>query len=91
MILVYHGILLCLFSGFSICVLLLSGMIRHPLCLESRVVLGMMECILASFLIYINELILKLEESGLKCRLHGIFVGYIFYADDILLVSDSLI
>ena len=32
-----------------------------------------------------------LENSELECRLQGIFVGCILYADDILLISGSLI
>jgi hypothetical protein len=43
------------------------------------------------FNIYVNELIIKLEESGLGCYLHGVYAGCILYADDILLLSGSLI
>ena len=42
------------------------------------------------FNLYANELILKLQDCGFICRLHGIFVSCILYAN-ILLVSGSLI
>ena len=40
---------------------------------------------------YVNELIVKLEESGYGCKLWGVFAGCILYADNILLISSSLI
>ena len=41
--------------------------------------------------LYINKLILKIEDCGFGCRLRSIFEGCISYADDILLVAGSLI
>ena len=43
------------------------------------------------FNVYINELILRLRKSGLGCRVCGVYAGCIFYADDIMLVSASVI
>ena len=50
---------------------------------------GVCSCLL--FNLYVYELIGKLQESGYGCKLWGIFVGYILYADDKLLISSSLI
>jgi len=43
------------------------------------------------FNIYINSVILSLRSADLGCHLNGMFVGYICYADDILLISAALI
>ena len=44
------------------------------------------------FNLYINELILKTDDIGLRCiYLHDIFVVCVLFADDILLLSGSLI
>jgi exonuclease III len=42
------------------------------------------------FSIYIDEVIIKLRNSGLGCSVRGIYAGCICYADDILLLSTSL-
>jgi hypothetical protein len=43
------------------------------------------------FNMYINELIIKLENSGFGCNLRGIYAGCVLYADDILLISGSIV
>ena len=43
------------------------------------------------FNVYINDLIRALESSGLGCHIRGVFAGRVLYADDILLLSGSLI
>ena len=50
---------------------------------------GVISCLL--FNIYINELICKLKNSGNGCYASGVFTGCIFYADDVLLLSGSII
>ena len=50
---------------------------------------GVISCLL--FNIYINELICKLKNSENGCYLNGVFAGCIFYADDVLLLSGSMI
>ena len=42
------------------------------------------------FSIYIGELLLKLESSGLECYVGNIFVGTLGYADDLTLLSSSV-
>ena len=41
------------------------------------------------FVVYIDELLTLLRNSGLGCRIHGIFYGAVIYADDIFLLSTS--
>ena len=43
------------------------------------------------FNVYINDLIYILEDSGFGCHMHGLFVGCILYADDVLLMSGSVL
>ena len=43
------------------------------------------------FNVYINNLLHELQNSGLGCSIFGCYFGAIFYADDIILVSSSLI
>ena len=43
------------------------------------------------FNVYIDELITVLEESGNGCYMRGVFAGCIMYADDVLLVSASVV
>ena len=43
------------------------------------------------FNLYVNDLIVHLKLSGLGCYLSHVFVGCIFFADDILLLSGSLL
>ena len=50
---------------------------------------GVCSCLL--FNLYVNELIVKLQESGYGCKLWGVFASCILYTDDILLISSSLI
>ena len=50
-----------------------------------------MVCSCLLFNLYVNELIVKLQESGYGCKLWVVFAGSILYADDILLISSSLI
>ena len=38
---------------------------------------------------YIDGLVQKVESSGFGCWLHGLFVGCILYADDILLAQTT--
>ena len=45
--------------------------------------------ILGYRLVYINDLIVLLRESGFGCHIGGLFVGCLGYADDILLLSGS--
>ena len=42
------------------------------------------------FTCYIDNLMIKLEESGYGCHIRHIFVGELSYADDITLLSPSL-
>lgn len=50
---------------------------------------GVISCLL--FNIYINDLICRLRNSSYGCYMNGIFMGCIFYADDVLLLSVSRI
>ena len=50
---------------------------------------GLCSCLL--FNLYVNELIVKFQESAYGCKLWSIFAGCLLYADDILLISSSLI
>jgi hypothetical protein len=43
------------------------------------------------FSVYINVLIVKLKKSGLGCYIHGIYMGCLLYADDVLLLSTTLL
>src|SRR5437867_11624927 len=40
---------------------------------------------------YANELILNLRKSDLGCKLHNLYVGCIMYADDLILLSASIL
>jgi hypothetical protein len=42
------------------------------------------------FNVYVNELIIRLELSGLGCRVRCVYAGCVLYADDILLLSGSV-
>ena len=46
---------------------------------------GMLSPLLLS--VYMNNLIDKLEACGFGCRVHGLFVGCVLYADDIILLA----
>ena len=39
---------------------------------------------------YMDELLYKLEESGLGCKLYNMYCGILMYADDILLLCSSI-
>jgi len=41
------------------------------------------------FAVYIDEVLQRLRNSGLGCRIYGIFYGALIYADDIILLSAS--
>ena len=41
------------------------------------------------FAVYMDNLIDKLESSGYGCRIHGLFMGCVMYADDIILLAQS--
>ena len=41
------------------------------------------------FAVYIDGLVKKVESSGFGCWLHGLFVGCILYADDIILLAQT--
>ena len=43
------------------------------------------------FNVYINDLIMKLRNSGYGCCIGFVFVGCMFFADDILLLSTSIL
>jgi len=43
------------------------------------------------FNIYIDSLTLGLKSSGLGCHMQGLYVGCIAYADDLLLLSGSVV
>jgi hypothetical protein len=43
------------------------------------------------FNLYINGLVSRLEKAGLGCMVNGVFMGCILYADDILVMSGSLL
>jgi hypothetical protein len=42
------------------------------------------------FAVYMDELIIKLQNSGYGCKMKGVFYGCFAYADDIMLVSHSI-
>jgi len=39
------------------------------------------------FAVYIDGLMVQLETSGFGCRLHGLYAGFILYADNIILLA----
>ena len=39
------------------------------------------------FTVYINELLLKLEEEGIGCRVGNYYAGCLAYADDLTLLD----
>ena len=43
------------------------------------------------FNLYVDDLIYRLELSNLGCCTNGIYLGCIMYADDILLISTSVV
>ena len=43
------------------------------------------------FNIYIDGIIRDLEESGLGCYFKGVFAGCLYYADDVILLSGSVV
>ena len=45
----------------------------------------------ALFSVFINIMVLALCKAKLRCHLNDLFVGCIFYADDILLMSPSVL
>ena len=42
------------------------------------------------FAIFVDNILVKLKLSGLGCRIHGVFINAIMYADDLLLLSISV-
>jgi len=44
----------------------------------------------AIFNVFINVLIVQLKKLNIVCRMSGIFVGCLLYADDIILLSPSV-
>lgn len=42
------------------------------------------------FSIYIDELFVKLEKSGLGCYIENVFIGALGYADDVTIISPSI-
>ena len=42
------------------------------------------------FAVYVDDLIRKLVESGLRCSVGNVNIGCLFYADDIVLLSWTL-
>ena len=38
---------------------------------------------------YMDELLYKLEESGLGCKLYNVYCGILMYANDILLLCSN--
>ena len=40
---------------------------------------------------YVDRIIVNLRKLGLGCRMHNCFVGCLVYADDLLLISASLL
>ena len=43
------------------------------------------------FNVYVNELISRLRKSGVGCYIYYVFIGCIFFADDRLLLSGSIL
>ena len=41
------------------------------------------------FSLYMNELLVKLRNSGIRCHIGGLFFGAAFYADDLVLLAPS--
>jgi hypothetical protein len=74
----------------------LSGLVRWAGCFSHSFVIksGIRQGGINSpgyFNIFINELIVKLRESGFGCYIADVFCGCMFFADDILLISASLL
>jgi hypothetical protein len=42
------------------------------------------------FTLYVDDIIIKLQSSNLGCVFHGVYVGCIMYADDLVLLACSL-
>ena len=42
------------------------------------------------FTIYIDQLLLRLEKSGIGCHIHGKCMGILGYSDDVILLSPSI-
>ena len=43
------------------------------------------------FNVFVNELIFKLRKSSFGCNIYYVFIGSIFFADDMLLLSGSIL
>ena len=52
-------------------------------------VLSRVVFVLVGYLIYINDLARLLEKSGFGCMFNGIYIGFVLYTDDILLMTGS--
>ena len=42
------------------------------------------------FAVYIDDLIIRLKKSGIGLHIRGVFLGCLVYADDILLITNSI-
>ena len=42
------------------------------------------------FAVYVDDIVLKLQQSNLGCYFKGTFVGIFLYADDIVLLAPSV-
>ena len=42
------------------------------------------------FIIYIDQLLLRLRKTGIGCHIHGKYMGILGYADDVTLLSPSI-
>jgi hypothetical protein len=67
-----------------------NGMLSSSFCLKSGVRQGGINSPFF-FNVYVNDLILKLRKSGFGCHICQEFVGCLFFADDILLLSASIL
>ena len=65
-----------------------NSVISHPF----RILAGVRQGGVLSpvlFALYIDGVIRRLESSGLGCKIHGLYVGCILYADDIILLAHT--
>jgi exonuclease III len=67
-----------------------NGELSHPLIVKSGVRQGgVLSPIL--FNVYVNRMLTQLRSSDLGCRIHNTYIGCIMYADDLLLLSASVL
>ena len=72
---------------------LLSGMVVTLTHVVLNVESDKVDSVLSPLLfnVYLNVLVKSLEISSLRCHLHGEYIGCLVYADDIVLLSASVV